>query len=113
MTGFFAPGAARSPWHCPVGLLEGLTARDARQWFNLACARATLAAVARDGPGPSTGEAPGLADRAMDDLRRAAAMGYRNPAQYRYEPALAPVRGRDDFQLLMMDLTMPAAPFAR
>jgi hypothetical protein len=48
----------------------------------------------------------------MNDLRRAAAMGYRNPAAYRYEPALAPLRGRDDFQLLMMDLAMPAAPFA-
>ena len=48
----------------------------------------------------------------MDDLRRAAAMGYRNPAVYRYEPALAPLRGRDDFRLLMMDLAFPADPFA-
>jgi serine/threonine-protein kinase len=96
-----------------VGLLEGLPARDARQWFGLACARATLAtATGRDGPGPSTALAFGLADRAIDDLRRAVAMGYRNAAQYRYEPALAPLRGRDDFQLLMMDVTMPANPIA-
>jgi hypothetical protein len=97
-----------------VGLLEGLPARDARQWFSLACARATLAAAAgRDGPGPSTALASGLADRALADLRQAAAMGYRSPAQYRYEPALAPLCGRDDFRLLFLDLAFPAGPFAR
>jgi hypothetical protein len=31
---------------------------------------------------------------------------------YRYEPSLSPLRGRDDFQLLLMDLAMPADPFA-
>jgi serine/threonine-protein kinase len=96
-----------------VGLLEGLPARDARQWFSQACARATLAAAAgRDGPETSTAEASVLADRAIDDLRRAAAMGYRSAAQYRYEPALAPLRGRDDFRLLMLDLAFPANPIA-
>jgi serine/threonine-protein kinase len=97
-----------------VGLLEGLPARDARQWFSLACARATLAVAAgRDGPGPSTALASGLADRAIDDLRRAAGMGYRSPAAYRYEPALEPLRGRADFRLLLLDLAFPADPFAR
>jgi tetratricopeptide (TPR) repeat protein len=97
-----------------VGLLEGLPARDARQWFSLACAQATLAAAAgRDGPVPPTAHVSGLADRAIDDLRRAAAMGYRSPAAYRYEPALGPLRGRDDFRLLLLDLAFPADPFAR
>jgi hypothetical protein len=32
-------------------------------------------------------------------------------AAYRHEPALGPLRGRDDFQVLMMDLAMPANPF--
>jgi serine/threonine-protein kinase len=97
-----------------VALFEAMPSRDGREWFWLACARATLAAAAgRDGAGPSTAEAPGLADRAMNDLRRAAAAGYRNLPVYRYEPALGPLRGRDDFQLLLMDLAMPADPFAR
>jgi serine/threonine protein kinase len=97
-----------------VGLLEGPPARDGRQWFSLACSRATLAAAAgRDGPGPSAGEAPGLADQAIDDLRRSAAMGYRNPVAYRSDPALAPLRGRDDLRLLLLDLAFPANPFAR
>ena len=92
-----------------VGLFEGLPARDGREWFWLACARATLAeAVGREGQARSA-ESSALADRAMDDLRQAAAMGYRNPAQYRYEPDLAPLRGRRDFRLLMMDLAFPHA----
>jgi hypothetical protein len=48
----------------------------------------------------------------MNDLRQAAAADYRSAPVYRHEPALGPLRGRDDFQLLMMDLAMPAAPFA-
>jgi hypothetical protein len=40
-------------------------------------------------------------------------MGYRNPDAYRTEDALDPLRGRDDFRMLMMDLAMPAEPFAR
>jgi hypothetical protein len=74
----------------------------------------TLAAAAgRDGSGQSTALASGLADRAIDGLRRAAAMGYRNAAQYRYEPALGALRCRDDFRLLLLDLAFPADPFAR
>jgi hypothetical protein len=48
----------------------------------------------------------------MNDLRQAAAMGWRSAAVYRYEPALGPLRGRADFKLLMMDLMLPAEPFA-
>jgi hypothetical protein len=48
----------------------------------------------------------------MTDLRQAAVVGWRNPAAYRYEPALGPLRDREDFKLLMMDLAMPAEPFA-
>ena len=94
-----------------VELLEGLPSRDGGQWFGLACARATLSAAAgRDGPGPSAGEAPGPADRAMDDLRRAAAMGWRNPAEYRYEPALGPLRARDDFRRADARPGLPGRP---
>ena len=40
-------------------------------------------------------------------------MGWRNPARYRYEPALGPLRSRDDFRELMRNLEFPADPFAR
>jgi tetratricopeptide (TPR) repeat protein len=96
-----------------IALLEGLTSRDGGQWFGLACARATLAvAAAGEGDARSAAASP-LADRAMGELRRAVAMGYRNPAQYRYEPALGPLRPRADFGLLILDLSFPADPFAR
>jgi hypothetical protein len=66
----------------------------------------------RSGARTSAALAPELADRAMNDLRRAGAADYRSSAVYRHEPALGSLRGRDDFQLLMMDLAMPEAPFA-
>ncbi len=97
-----------------VELFEGLPSRDGRQWFGLACARATLSSAAgRHGSSRSAGDTPGPAGQAMDDLRRAAAMGWRNAASYRYEPALGPLRARDDFRELMRDLDFPADPFAR
>ena len=97
-----------------IALLEGLSSRVGGQWFGLACARATVAAAAATGGTvPSDGTAPGPADQAMNDLRRAAEAGHRNPAAYRYEPALGPLRARDDFRLLMLDLDFPADPFAR
>ena len=59
----------------------------------------------------SAGEAASEADAAMALLRKAAGMGYRGADAYRTEDALDPLRGRDDFRLLMMDLAMPAEPF--
>jgi hypothetical protein len=40
-------------------------------------------------------------------------MGYRSLDAYRTADALEPLRDRDDFQLLMLDLALPADPFAR
>jgi hypothetical protein len=94
-------------------LCEGLPSRDGSRRFALACTRATLAAAAgRGGAGTSAAFEPGSADRAMNDLRQDVAAGYRSHAVYGHEPALSPLRGRDDFQLLKMDLAMPAALFA-
>lgn len=73
---------------------------------------AALASLAgRDGLGPSAAEAVTEADAAMALLRKAVEMGYSAVDAYRTEDALDPLRGRDDFRLLMMDLTMPADPF--
>jgi hypothetical protein len=40
-------------------------------------------------------------------------LGYRSPDIFRSEDALGPLRGRDDFRLLMMDVAFPAEAFAR
>ena len=42
---------------------------------------------------------------------RAIALGYRGPVTFRTETALDPLRSRDEFRLMMMDLVMPSAPF--
>ncbi len=46
-------------------------------------------------------------------LRRAAAMGYGSSDAYRTEDALDPLRDREDFRALMMDLAFPEPVFAR
>jgi eukaryotic-like serine/threonine-protein kinase len=51
-------------------------------------------------------------DGAMDLLRRAISMGYGDIELLRTGPALDSLRDRDDFRLMMMDLEMPADPFA-
>jgi hypothetical protein len=49
----------------------------------------------------------------MTALRGAIDFGYRDLDQLRSDVDLKPLRSRPDFQLLMMDLAMPAEPFAR
>jgi hypothetical protein len=39
-------------------------------------------------------------------------MGYCNAGAFRTEDALDPLRDREDFRLLLMDLAFPAEPFA-
>ena len=94
-------------------LYEGLPPEEARDWsgFELACCHATLGGLV--GPGSSSGEALALADRAMELLRDAYALGYRDVVAYRNDPGLDAVRQREDFRLLMLDLAFPAEPFAR
>jgi eukaryotic-like serine/threonine-protein kinase len=52
------------------------------------------------------------ADAAIAVLKKAVALGYRLADAVRTESALDPLRDRPDFRLLMMDLAMPADPFA-
>ena len=48
---------------------------------------------------------------AIDALRRAVTAGFRDFAHMKVDADLDPLRRRDDFQLLMMDLTFPRVPF--
>ncbi len=97
-----------------LGLYDGLPSRSGEEWFETACCHAALAGGGGHDAAPvSAGEEEEEAARAMALLRRASAMGYRNASAFRTESALAPLYHRGDFRLLMMDLAMPAEPFAR
>jgi serine/threonine-protein kinase len=97
-----------------LGLYDGLPTRSGEDWFETGCCHAALSGLpGRDGSGVSAAEAATEADAAMALLHKAVVMGYRNAAAFRTDDALDPLRDRDDFKLLMLDLAMPAKPFAR
>jgi len=52
-------------------------------------------------------------DRAMIALWRSVAGGFKTLEIYRTDPNLDPLRDREDFQVLPMDLAFPTEPFVR
>jgi tetratricopeptide (TPR) repeat protein len=108
------PAGAADDAHRALGLYDGLPFRVAEERYETACCHAALAGLAGEARSRiSAGSAPVEADQAMEQLRRAVAMGhYLSLDALRNEPALGALRRRDDFRLLMIDLAMPAEPFA-
>ena len=49
-------------------------------------------------------------DRAMVELRQAVAVGIKPLEDYRTDPNLDPLRGREDFRAILMDLAFPVNP---
>jgi hypothetical protein len=95
-------------------LSAGLSKRSVWDLFETTCCHAALAGLAgRAGSGVSAAEWEIEAARAVEWLGRAVAMGYRNANEIRVESALDPLRSRDDFKLLMMDVAFPAEVFAQ
>ncbi|MDX2038129.1 MAG: serine/threonine-protein kinase [Isosphaeraceae bacterium] len=87
---------------------QAVPARDGEDWFETACAHAVLSGLA-----DSAADARAEADAAMAGLCKAVAMGYRNVDALRNEDALDSIRSRGDLETLILDLSMPADPFAR
>jgi hypothetical protein len=54
-----------------------------------------------------------IAVQAIETLRRAFSDGYTNAENLRIDPELDPLRDRNDFRDLRLDLAFPAEPFAR
>jgi tetratricopeptide (TPR) repeat protein len=97
-----------------LAMFDGLPHRSPDDWYGSACAHAALATLAgREGSGISAEEAEHESDRAMDRLRKAVAMGYRDAQAMKREVALDPLRSRADFQALMAERPTPADPVAR
>jgi serine/threonine-protein kinase len=100
-------------FHQVVATLERLPTLLPDNLYDLACYHALLADAAEPRADVATAEGQTQAERAMHWLRRAVAAGYLNLPHMRTDTDLDPLRSRADFQLLMMDLTFPAEPFAR
>jgi serine/threonine-protein kinase len=80
--------------------------------FRSAWYHAALAGLAGQADsGVSAAEGASEAETAMTLLRKAVAGNFRSAA-FRTLDVLDPLRGRDDFRLLMMDIAFPAEPFA-
>ena len=93
-----------------IAVWEGLPSRTGEEWFETACARATLAGLAgRDGAGVSAAEGKAEADQAMALLRKAVGMGYRDPVAVRTDSALDPFHQREDFQKLVQEVEQNSA----
>jgi serine/threonine-protein kinase len=77
--------------------------------YNIACE------LAMSLPLLAPGERAATADEAMDALQQAVDHGYRNLGQVLADrnDALAALRDRPDFEVLLMDLRFPDSPFAR
>jgi serine/threonine-protein kinase len=97
--------------------LAGTRRGSTPEWLVERARAAALAAVAARRGGADPGLADRCADRAIDLLARAAAAGFFDRpgrrTSFRTDPSWDPLRNRDAFRLLMMDLAMPSEPFAR
>jgi tetratricopeptide (TPR) repeat protein len=103
---------AVATWRRAVAIGDSLRSNYNETLYHLACCHARLGGVAgAPGSGLPAGDGPVELDRAMDTLRRAVAAGYSDFDWMRRDPDLDPLRSRPDFQLLTMDLAMPADPF--
>ncbi len=95
-----------------VSLFARISSPSNENLYGWACSLATLAGLDQQ-PGsrlPEDGEtAP--ADRAMEILRRLIVSSRARHASIRTEHGLDPLRSRDDFRLLLMDLATPPDPF--
>ena len=98
-----------------VDLMEGITERSPVDWYNLACNRSLCIPLLRRGATPDGRALPSaeaMADRAMDAFRHAVASGMLPLEHLRRDPDLDPLRDREDFQAILMDLAFPDDPFA-
>jgi hypothetical protein len=108
------PAGAAAEARRALGFCDRPGPRSVSELFEAACCHAALAGLAgATGSGVSPGQWQTEADQAMDQLRRAVGMGFRKLDGFRTEAALGPLRGREDFRLMMMDLAMPDEPFSK
>jgi hypothetical protein len=107
------PAVAVTSIRRAIVYLEALLTRSATDIYNLAGCQSLLSGLATH-PGSGLSEADGRAraDRAIVSLPHALDDGFNDCELIRVDTDLDPLRGREDFRLLLLDLAMPADPFA-
>jgi hypothetical protein len=97
-----------------IAILEGLKKPRAVDYYDEACCHSLIAGSAAEvGSGVSAAEGSAEAELAVAGVRRAFKAGYGNLRWARSQDLdLDPIRSRSDFQSLIMDLSLPAQPFA-
>ena len=104
---------AAASFRSAVAIMERLPTPSVGQIYDLACYQSLCAGAAeKRGSSALSADRLNMGDQAMDALRRAVALGFVNPAHIRLDSDLDPLRDREDFKLLMLDLAMPANPIA-
>ena len=107
------PGAAADLQEA-LRVYDAQSSRKGEEWFMSACCHAALADLAgRSRPHASRAAVLEQSGSAMAALQKAVELGYRKVYAYQSEDALDSLRSRNDFQLMMMDLSFPSEPFTR
>jgi len=96
------------------GILEALLDPEPNDLYSLACCYSNLSLLLEHAATKATSsERTALTDRATATLRRALLAGFRNFPLMDRDKDLDPLRGRADFQALILDRGFPRDPFAR
>ena len=112
---FGRPADAVAYYRRSIAILEGLKKPRALDFYDAACCHSLIAGAATQaGSGVSADEGSAEGERALAGVRQAFAAGYSNVVWVLTgDSDLKPIRSRPDFQAQMMDVAMPAEPFAR
>jgi serine/threonine-protein kinase len=110
------PAEAAAEFRRAVAIMERLSTLqpDGFNLYNLACFRALLSGIAAEpGAGLTSGEVSSLGQQAVLALRKAVDAGFRNVGFMRRDTDLDALRGRPDFQMLLLDVAFPEKAFVR
>jgi serine/threonine-protein kinase len=110
------PAEAAAEFRRAITIMQRVTELqpDGYNLYNLACFRSLLSGIGTaPGSGLAADEVKSYGAQAVLALRRAIAAGLRDVAFMRRDTDLDPLRGREDFQLLLFDLAFPEEPIAR
>jgi len=107
------PAEAVLAFRDAIDVLEGLANPSPGDLYDIACCQSLLCGAAIEaGSGLTLAAARAEADKAIERLRRVISAGWSQAALMRFDTDLDPIRSRQDFQLLVMDLGWPADSFA-